>query len=105
MDVVKTNIERANGSVDLHSAPGEGTTVKIKLPLTLAIVPALMVQTVGKRFAIPQVSLIELVRLEAENARSGIELSSSINKISKNGSEYDRAAGDTGKSTAAMQIT
>jgi len=74
MDVVKTNIERANGSVDLHSAPGEGTTVKIKLPLTLAIVPALIVQTVGKRFAIPQVSLIELVRLEAENARSGIEL-------------------------------
>src|SRR5438132_1620186 len=74
MDVVKTNIERANGSVDLHSAPGEGTTVKIKLPLTLAIVPALIVQTVGKRFAIPQVSLIELVRLEAENARTGIEL-------------------------------
>src|SRR5204863_6055217 len=74
MDVVKTNIERANGSVDLHSAPGEGTTVKIKLPLTLAIVPALIVQTVGKRFAIPQVSLIELVRLEAENARSSIEL-------------------------------
>ena len=74
LDVVKTNIERANGSVDLHSAPGEGTTVKIKLPLTLAIVPALIVQTVGKRFAIPQVSLIELVRLEAENARSGIEL-------------------------------
>jgi two-component system, chemotaxis family, sensor kinase CheA len=74
MDVVKTNIERANGSVDLHSAPGEGTTVKIKLPLTLAIVPALIVQTVGKRFAIPQVSLIELVRLEGENARSGIEL-------------------------------
>src|SRR6266566_3906043 len=105
MDVVKTNIERANGSVDLHSAPGEGTTVKIKLPLTLAIVPALIVQTVGKRFAIPQVSLIELVRLEAENARSGIELSSTINEISKNASEAARVAGEAVKTAEATNAT
>src|SRR5438477_5354886 len=105
MDVVKTNIERANGSVDLHSAPGEGTTVKIKLPLTLAIVPALIVQTVGKRFAIPQVSLIELVRLQAENARSGIELSSTINEISKNASEAARVAGEAVKTAEATNAT
>jgi len=102
---VKTNIERANGSVDLHSAPGEGTTVKIKLPLTLAIVPALIVQTVGKRFAILQVSLIELVRLEAENARSGIELSSTINEISKNASEAARVAGEAVKTAEATNAT
>ena len=74
LDVVKTNIERVNGSVDFQSQPGSGTNVKIKIPLTLAIVPALIVQCGGKRFAIPQVSLIELVRLEAEQARTGIEL-------------------------------
>ena len=74
MDVVRTNIERVNGSVDLESEPGQGTKVKIKIPLTLAIVPALIVQTHGKRFAIPQVSLVELVRLEGEAAQSGIEL-------------------------------
>ena len=74
MDVVKTNIERVNGSVDLESAPEKGTTVKIKIPLTLAIVPALIVQSGGKRFAIPQVSLVELVRLEGEGAQGGIEL-------------------------------
>src|SRR5437870_8081303 len=105
MDVVKTNNEPANGSVDLHSAPGEGTTVKIKLPLTLAIVPALIVQTVGKRFAIPQVSLIELVRLEAENARSGIELSSTINEISKNASEAARVAGEAVQTAEAANAT
>ena len=74
MDVVKTNIERVNGSVELESAPQKGTTVKIKIPLTLAIVPALIVQSGGRRFAIPQVSLVELVRLESGRAQGGIEL-------------------------------
>jgi two-component system, chemotaxis family, sensor kinase CheA len=73
MDVVKTNIEKIGGSVDLHSAPGQGTTLKIKIPLTLAIVPALIVRSGGERFAIPQVSLLELVRLEGEAAISAIE--------------------------------
>jgi len=60
--------------VDLESAPEKGTTVKVKIPLTLAIVPALIVQSGGKRFAIPQVSLVELVCLEGDRARGGIEL-------------------------------
>lgn len=74
MDVVKTNIEKIGGSVDVLSEPGAGTTIKIKIPLTLAIIPALIVTSGRERFAIPQVSLLELVRLEAEQARKGIEM-------------------------------
>jgi chemotaxis protein histidine kinase CheA len=74
MDVVKTNIEKIGGTVDLQSKPGLGSTVRMKIPLTLAIIPALMVTTAGDRYAIPQVSLLELVRLEREQARKGIEL-------------------------------
>ena len=74
MDVVKTNIEKIGGSVDLLSEAGQGTTLKIKIPLTLAIIPALIVTSGGERFAIPQVSLLELVRLEGEQARKGIEM-------------------------------
>jgi two-component system chemotaxis sensor kinase CheA len=74
MDVVKTNIEKIGGTVDLQSKPGLGSTVRMKIPLTLAIIPALMVTTAGDRYAIPQVSLLELVRLEGEQAGKGIEL-------------------------------
>jgi two-component system chemotaxis sensor kinase CheA len=73
MDVVKTNVEKIGGTVDIHSQPGRGTTVKLKIPLTLAIIPALVVTCDGDRYAIPQVSLLELVRLEGEQARRGIE--------------------------------
>ena len=73
MDVVKTNIEKIGGSIDLQSQPGQGTTLKIKIPLTLAIIPALIVTSGGDRYAIPQVSLLELVRLEGTQARKGIE--------------------------------
>jgi two-component system chemotaxis sensor kinase CheA len=73
MDVVKTNIEKIGGTVDIQSTQGHGTTIKIKIPLTLAIIPALMVTSGGDRYAIPQVSLLELVRLEGEQARKGIE--------------------------------
>jgi two-component system chemotaxis sensor kinase CheA len=73
MDVVKTNIERIGGQVDIDSVLGQGTTLKIKIPLTLAIIPALMVSAGGDRYAIPQVSLLELVRLEAEQTRTDIE--------------------------------
>ncbi len=74
MDVVKTNIEKIGGTVDVQSVAGQGTTLKIKIPLTLAIIPALIVTSAGDRFAIPQVSLLELVRLEGDEARSGIEM-------------------------------
>lgn len=74
MDVVRTNIEKIGGSVDVSSVAGAGTTLRIKIPLTLAIIPALIVSTGGARYAIPQVSLLELVRLEGEGVRKGIEL-------------------------------
>ena len=74
MDVVKTNIERIGGTVDLQSSLGKGTTVKVKIPLTLAIVPALIVTSVGQRYAIPQVSLLELVGLDGNQARKGVEM-------------------------------
>jgi two-component system, chemotaxis family, sensor kinase CheA len=62
MDVVKTNIEKIGGTVDLKSTAGQGTTFIIKIPLTLAIVSALIVEAVAERFAIPQISVVELVR-------------------------------------------
>jgi two-component system chemotaxis sensor kinase CheA len=74
MDVVKTNVEKIGGTVDVQSALGRGTTVKVKIPLTLAIIPALVVTCGGDRYAIPQVSLLELVRLEADEVGKGIEL-------------------------------
>ena len=73
MDVVKTNIEKIGGSVDILSETGQGTTLKIKIPLTLAIIPALIVTAGGEQFAIPQVSLLELLRLEGEEAHKKIE--------------------------------
>jgi len=66
MDVVKTNIERLGGSIEIRSVKGSGTTVRIKIPLTLAIVPALIVVSGGERYAIPQVNLKELVNIESE---------------------------------------
>ncbi len=62
MDVVKTNIERIGGTIELKSRPGEGTVFTIKIPLTLAIVSALIVQAGDERFAIPQIRVVELVR-------------------------------------------
>ena len=73
MDVVKTNIEKIGGAADLSSRPGEGTTVKLKIPLTLAIIPGLVVKNSGERFVIPQVSLLELIRLEEDSGKSPIE--------------------------------
>ena len=73
MDVVKTNIEKIGGGVELLSTSGEGITLKIRIPLTLAIIPALLVTSGGERFAIPQVSLLELVRLEGEQGKAAVE--------------------------------
>ena len=74
MDVVRTNIEKLGGTVDIQSVLGQGSTLHMKIPLTLAIIPVLIVRSAGIRFAIPQVSLLELVRLQAEKAKNAIEL-------------------------------
>lgn len=73
MDVVQKNIEKIGGSVTIESRPGRGTTVMMKIPLTLAIIPALTISSAGDRYAIPQSSLLELVRLEGQQAERGLE--------------------------------
>jgi two-component system chemotaxis sensor kinase CheA len=73
MDVVRTNIELIGGSVDVKSIWGKGTTFTIKIPLTLAIVSALIVEAGGQRYAIPQLSVVELVRTHS-NADNRIEM-------------------------------
>jgi two-component system, chemotaxis family, sensor kinase CheA len=73
MDVVKSHIEKIGGVVDLVSRLGEGATVKIRIPLTLAIIPGLVITSGGERFVIPQVSLLELIRLEGDQSGKHIE--------------------------------
>jgi two-component system, chemotaxis family, sensor kinase CheA len=65
MDVVRTNIDQIGGTIDVKSVSGEGASVTIKIPLTLAIVSALIVEAGGDRFAIPQLAVVELVRARA----------------------------------------
>jgi two-component system chemotaxis sensor kinase CheA len=69
MDVVKTNIERIGGAVDVESMLGEGTTWRLTIPLTLAIIQALTVECGPERYAIPQVAVHELVYLDGQNGR------------------------------------
>jgi two-component system chemotaxis sensor kinase CheA len=70
MDVVKTNIELIGGTVEIRSEAGRGTTFTIKIPLTLAIVAALIVSSKNQRFAIPQVAVLELVRVTPQSEHS-----------------------------------
>ncbi len=72
MDVVKRNLERVGGTVEIESEPGRGTEVIVRIPLTLAIIPALTVHSGGNRYVIPQANLVELLRIDADDAR-GIE--------------------------------
>src|SRR4051794_18776237 len=68
MDVVKTNMERIGGTIEVRSKEGRGTSFVVKIPLTLAIVSALIVEAGGEGFAIPQIGVVELVRVGGEGA-------------------------------------
>jgi len=73
MDVVRTKIEAIGGTVDVDSAVGRGTIWRLRIPLTLAIMPALTVESAGELYAIPQVSLLELVALDGQKSGTAIE--------------------------------
>lgn len=73
MDVVKTNLDQLGGSIEIDSDVGKGTTISIKLPLTLAIIPCQIIMTGGERYAIPQVNLEELLRIPASKISERIE--------------------------------
>ncbi len=73
MDVVRTNVERIGGKVEIASQPGAGTTLRLRIPLTLAIIPALIVRSIGQSFALPQGALSELVHVPPEKADTLIE--------------------------------
>jgi two-component system, chemotaxis family, sensor kinase CheA len=74
MDVVKTNIEQIGGKVSIHSEAGVGTTLRMRIPLTLAIMTALLVTSGGNYYAIPQANLLELVRLDVDDAGGQVEM-------------------------------
>jgi two-component system chemotaxis sensor kinase CheA len=67
MDVVQTNIDQIGGSIDVKSVVGEGSVFTIKIPLTLAIVSALIIEAGGERFAMPQLAVVELVRVQGNS--------------------------------------
>lgn len=73
MDVVKTNIEKLGGVIEIFTRVGEGTTIRLLLPLTLAIIPSLIVEVQGQKFALPQVNLQEIVRIKGDDKTKKIE--------------------------------
>ena len=74
MDVVKTNLDRLGGQIDLNTEIGKGTTVRIKVPLTLAIIPSQIILTENERYAVPQINLVELIRLPANQVQKRVEI-------------------------------
>ncbi len=73
MDVVRNNVEKSGGKVEIESHAGKGTTLRLRIPLTLAIIPALIVRSRGQSFALPQGVLHELVHLSADQTREQIQ--------------------------------
>jgi two-component system chemotaxis sensor kinase CheA len=73
MDVVKTNIAKIGGSIEIDSPRGQGTNICLKIPLTLAVMPALFVRCEDERYAIPQNSIVEMVRLDLAHDSTGLE--------------------------------
>lgn len=73
MDVVKTNLDKLGGKIDIDSLVGRGTVFRIKLPLTLAIIPSLLVSEQGQRFAIPQANVLELIRIPVQQLTERVD--------------------------------
>ncbi len=114
MDVVRTNIEKIGGTVELESEPGVGTSLQITLPLTLAIIPSMLVRCRGARFAIPQVNIVELVRVREHEVADRISFVKDSSVLRLRGSllplvPLDRALkllpGESSKSTSESSGT
>lgn len=73
LDVVRSNVSRIGGSIDLQTWPGRGSTFRLKIPLTLAIIPAVVISCRQERYAVPQINILEIVRLEAEEVADQIQ--------------------------------
>jgi two-component system chemotaxis sensor kinase CheA len=73
MDIVRNNVEAIGGSIEIRSVRGQGSLVRLRLPLTLAIIPALIVGCGSNRYAIPQVSLVELIRIDGSKVDGAVE--------------------------------
>ncbi|MBI4404584.1 MAG: chemotaxis protein CheA [Deltaproteobacteria bacterium] len=81
MDVVKVNLDKLAGKMEIFSEVGKGTTFRIKLPLTLAIIPCLIVTAGGERFAIPELNVVELIRVPAEQVQRRVEVVGDANVL------------------------
>ena len=81
MDVVKTNIEKLGGKIEIFTAQGAGTTFRLLLPLTLAIIPSLILEVENQKFALPQVNLQEIVRIKANDPLRKIEYANNAEVI------------------------
>ena len=100
MDVVRPTSRRIGGAVSIESRLGQGTTLRVKIPLTLAIIPALIVESHAQRFAIPQVSLREIVTLQSGSA-DGIETIGTVPVYRLRGELLPLVVSDRGPADAA----
>jgi two-component system chemotaxis sensor kinase CheA len=73
MDVVRTNVEKIGGKVEIDSRAGKGASLRMRIPLTLAIIPALIVRSLNQSFALPQAALSELVHIPPDQAAGAVE--------------------------------
>jgi two-component system chemotaxis sensor kinase CheA len=81
MDVVKTNLDKLGGQIDIDSKPGIGTTFRIKLPLTLAIIPCQILLVEGERYAVPQVNLVEFMRIPPGQVKHRVEVVGNVQVV------------------------
>jgi len=109
MDVVRNNIEKLKGQIDLDSTPGEGTTISIRIPLTVAILPAMMVGVSGELYAVPLGNIVEIIRptpdqISTINGRSVMTLRGSVLPLVSLSEALDAPRGAPGEEKFAVVV-